>query len=250
MTDLLAQFHDIPVISVAAFGLVATAGLLMGLAPSSLPLLSVVVGSVAGQGITEAKPVGRQGLMFASGFVLGIATIDAAIGGLFGFAGFVVIRALASSLAVTNFVIAGLLVVMGLALLRIVRVPWLRLQARSRPVTSFGGAYALGIPFGLSTCPACTPMLLPVLGAAAATGEAWIGAVLLFTFGIARGIPLIIAAAVTGAAMHLRRVTLWVPRIERAGGVLLLIVAAYFLYQSAAYAGLVPPLAFLPGNLG
>lgn len=37
----------------------------------------------------------------------------------------------------------------------------------------------------------------------------------------------------------------WVPRIERAGGVLLLIAALNFLYQSAAATGLVPPLEFL-----
>lgn len=245
MTDLLAQFQQLPAVSLAAFALVAAAGLLMGMAPSSLPLVSVVVGSVAGRGTAEAKPASRRGLVFAAGFVLGIATIDAAIGGLFGFVGYTLIRALAGSLAITNLVLAGLLVTMGLALLRVVHVPWLRRQAQPREVNSFAGAYALGIPFGLSTCPACMPMVLPVLGAAAATGEVWVGAALLFTFGIARGVPLLIAGAATGAAMRLRGVTAWVPRIERAGGVLLLLVAVYFLYQSAMYAGIVPPLLLL-----
>jgi len=245
MTELLAQFHELPAISLAAFALVAAVGLLMGIAPSSLPLVSVVVGSVAGRGSAVAGGSGRRGLLFAAGFVLGITTIDAAMGGLFGFIGDAMIRVLAGSLVVTNLVLAALLAAMGLALLRMVRVPWLRLQARPREVTSFGGAYALGLPFGLSTCPACTPMVLPVLGAAAATGEAWIGAALLFTFGIARGIPLLVAGAATDAAMHLRRVATWVPRIERAGGGLLLIAALYFLYQSAAATGVVPPLEFL-----
>lgn len=249
MTDLLAQFQELPVASMAAFALVALAGLIMGLAPSSLPLISVVVGSVAGRGAAKTEPATRQGLLFAAGFVLGIATVDAAIGGLFGFLGDAVIRALAGSLAITNLVLAGLLVAMGLALLRVIHVPWLRLQARPREVTSFGGAYALGIPFGLSTCPACTPMVLPVLGAAAASGEAWVGAALLFTFGVARGAPLLVAGAVTDAAMHLRRVTAWAPRIERAGGVLLLLAALYFLYEGAAATGAVPPLEFLLADL-
>lgn len=245
MTDLLGQFHTLPVASVAAFALVAAAGLLMGLAPSSLPLVSVVAGWAAGRKTPEAGPASRQGLVFAGGFVLGIATVDAAIGGLFGFTGTVLIRLLAGSLALTNLLIAGLLVVLGLALLRVLRVPWLRLQARARTATSFKGAYALGIPFGLSTCPACTPMVLPVLGAAAATGKAWLGAALLFTFGVARGMPLLLAGAATDAVMRLGVVTRWVRRIERAGGALLLLAAVYFLYQSAAYAGMVPPLAFL-----
>lgn len=249
MTELLAQFQALPTISLAAFALVAAAGLLMGVAPSSLPLVSVVVGSVAGRGTAEAKPASRQGLVFAGGFVLGIATIDAVMGGLFGFIGDAVIRVLAGSLAITNLVLAALLVAMGLALLRVIHVPWLRLQARPREVSSFGGAYALGIPFGLSTCPACTPMVLPVLGAAAATGEAWVGAALLFTFGIARGVPLLIAGAATGAAMRLQRAAFWALRIERAGGVLLLLAAFYFLYEGAAATGAVPPLEFLLADL-
>lgn len=244
MTDVLAQFQQLPVVSLAAFGLVAAAGLLMGLAPSSLPLVSVVAGLVAGRKTSEAGAASRQGLVIAGGFVLGIATVDAAIGGVFGFAGNVLMRALVGSLAVTNLLIAALLVAIGLALLRVLRVPGLRLRARPRTATSFRGAYALGIPFGLSTCPACTPMVLPVLGAAAATGKAWIGAALLFTFGVARGMPLLLAGAATDAAMSLGVVAQWAPRIERAGGALLLMAAVYFLYQSALYAGVVPPLAF------
>ena len=57
--------------------------------------------------------------------------------------------------------------------------------------------------------------------------------------------PLLIAGAATGAAMRLHRAALWAPRIERAGGVLLLLAALYFLYEGAAAAGAVPPLAFL-----
>ncbi len=46
---------------------------------------------------------------------------------------------------------------------------------------------------------------------------------------------------------HLRRFTAWVPKIERTGGILLLIAALFFLYQSAAYMGLVTPFQFLFG---
>lgn len=243
MGDLLTQLNDLPAGSPLFFGIVLLAGLIMGVAPSSLPLISVVVGSVAGGGKPAgAETGGRRGLVFATGFVLGIATIDALIGALFGFLGYALIRALAGSQALTNLGIGLLLVGMGLALLRVIHVPWLRFDARPRAVTSFAGAYALGLPFGLSTCPACTPMILPVLGAAAATGEPLLGAALMFAFGLARGLPLMLAGVAVGAVSHLRTVTLWIPRVERAGGILVLLAAAFFLHQSAAYAGLVPPL--------
>lgn len=245
MADFAGWLEQVSVTSPLAFGLVALAGLVMGVAPSSLPLLSVVVGTVAARKDAQG-PVGRwQALSFPSAFVLGIATVDAVAGALFGFVGTVVIRVLAGSLVITNLVIALLLVAVGLALLRVVRVPWLRLDAEPRTATSFGGAFALGIPFGLSTCPACTPMVLPVLGAAAATGNPWLGAALLFTFGLARGLPLVVAGAAAGAVKHVRHLAPLVPQIERAGGILVLISAAYFFYSSAVFAGLAPPIPFI-----
>jgi len=233
MIDFAAWLEQVPPTSPVAFGLVALAGLVMGVAPSSLPLISAVVGTVAARRETQAEVARWETLSFPAGFMLGIATVDAMVGALFGFVGFLVIQVLAESLALTNLVIALVLVVVGLALLRLVRVPWFRLDMRTTPVRSFGGAYALGIPFGLSTCPACVPMVLPVLGAAAATGKPWLGAALLFTFGLARGLPLLVAGAATGTVKHMRKLALIVPRIERWGGVLVLIAAAYFFYQSA-----------------
>jgi cytochrome c-type biogenesis protein len=236
MIDFAGWLDQISGASPLAFGLVALAGLIMGVAPSSLPLFSVVVGTVAARRQAKDEVANWQALSFSSGFVLGIATVDAVAGALFAFLGFLVIQAL------TNLVIALTLVAIGLALLRIIRIPWLRFDMRPRMVTSFGGAYALGIPFGLSTCPACTPMVLPVLGAAATTGKPWLGAALLFTFGLARGLPLLVAGAATGAIKQMRRAMPLVPKIERWGGALVLIAAIYFLYQSAVYAGLTPPL--------
>lgn len=118
------------------------------------------------------------------------------------------------------------------------------LRPTPQRVDSFAAAYVLGVPFGLSVCPACTPMVLPILGAAALTGTPWLGGVLLFVFGLTRGIPLLLVGAATGAIKGVPRLTLWVPKIERASGVLLLLAALYFLYQSAVYAGLLAPLEF------
>src|SRR5918996_3287351 len=115
--DILSQLQEISAASPAAFALVVLAGLLMGVAPSSLPLASVVAGFVAGQaGAADAAAardvVGRtRGGLLSAGFVLGMATVDAAIGGLFGFLGYAVIRILAGYLAVTNLLLAALLVV-------------------------------------------------------------------------------------------------------------------------------------------
>ena len=239
MPELAAWLGDIPIMSPLAFALIGLAGLVMGVAPSSLPLIGAAFGYVASDSKQSNK---TRGLRLAFGLVLGMATVDAIIGGLFGLLGFAVLRVLASYLALTNLVFALLLLVLGLALLRKIRIPMRILNPTFKKVDSVGGAYGLGAIFGLSTCPVCTPMILPVLGAAAATGEPWLGAALLFTFGIARGIPILVAGTAAGALKRLEHLASWVPIIERTGGGLLLIAAFYFLYQSAVYKGWLPPL--------
>lgn len=238
MLDLDAWFRNVSVISPLGFALVAAAGLLMGVAPSSLPLASVVAGYVGGQSRDAEENTRTIGLRLSLGFVLGLVTVDVAIGVFFGFLGFAVIRILASSLAITNLVLAVLLVVLGLALLRKIRIVIPVLRPRAHQVASFGKAYALGIPFGFSVCPACTPMVLPILGAAAVSGTPWLGGILLLVFGLARGTPLLVVGAATEKIKALPRFAVWVPKIERASGVLLILAAIYFLFQSAIYAGL------------
>lgn len=245
MLDPDTWLPHVSVTSPLGFALVALAGLVIGVAPSSLPLASVVAGYVGGQAREREVNGLMKGLWLSTGFVLGLATVDAAIGILFGLLGFTAIRLLASSLAVTNLILAALLVVLGLALLRKIHFVVPVLRPTLQRVDSFKAAYALGIPFGLSVCPACTPMVLPILGAAALTGTPWVGGALLFIFGLARGVPLLVVGIAAEAIKGVPRFMMWVPKIERASGVLLLIAALYFLYQSAVYAGLVTPLEFL-----
>ena len=247
MAELISLLQQVPAMSLLMVGVVVLSGLLMGVAPSSLPMFSVIIGYVAGPSGERAAQQRWRGLLLSSGFVLGMATVDAAIGGLFGFLGFVVISVLTSYLLVTNLFLAGLLVFLGLVLLRKIRIRFPVLRPAPLRADSFASAYALGIPFGFAACPACTPMIFPILGAAAATGEPWLGAVLLFVFGLARGVPLLLAGTATGTVKHVRRFATWVPAIERASGSLMLLASLYFFYQAAAYAGFATPFQFLFG---
>jgi cytochrome c-type biogenesis protein len=238
--NLLSQLEGIAAPTLGAFTLVALMGFLTGLAPSSLPLVSVVVGAVAGQRNPYLPQRGRA-VLFSTGFVCGIATADALLGAIFGFLGFQALRLLSASLGLTNLLIAAILTVIGLALLRIIRIPTpLRGLGGRQQASSFGGAFLLGVPFGLTTCPACTPLVLPVFGAAAATADPVAAAALLFAFGVARGLPLVVAGAAAGSIKHLRHMAPIVPKVERAGGALVLAAALYFAYQAAGYAGMVP----------
>lgn len=216
-------------VSLVAFGIVFAAGFAMGLAPSSYALYPVIAGYVAGE---EDERSGGRGFVLSLAFVLGTATVDAAVGALFGFVGGVVIETVARYVVLWNAGVAALLIGFGLALLRIFRVKWPVLRITWKKAHSVPGAYALGIPFGLTTCPACTPMILPMLGAAAATGTWWFGALLMFVFGMARGLPLLLVGTGAGWFARLKAATTWVPRLQSAAGWLLLVGGAYFLFEA------------------
>lgn len=81
-----------------------------------------------------------------------------------------------------------------------------------------------------------------MLGAAAATGTWWFGALLMFTFGLARGVPLLVIGASTGLFARLEWFRRCVPKLERAAGWVLLVGAFVFLFQAvrAAVAAGVP----------
>ncbi len=241
MIELEPLLQDVTALTPFAVALVALAGIVVGIAPSSFPLLSVAAGLAAGQGAADPGDRRIEGLWLSAGFALGIATVDAALGALFGLAGFAVLRVLASFLALVYALLGVVLAMTGLALLRVIHLVIPVLTPSPKPTRSFAGSYLLGLPFGLSTCPACTPLLLPVVAAAATTADPLMGAVLMFTFGLARGVPIVVAGTAAGSLAHLRqtyRFTLWV---ERTGGVLMLLAGLYFLYQAAIYAGWLPP---------
>jgi hypothetical protein len=113
----------------------------MGLAPSSYALYPVIAGYVAGEDETRSP---ARGFVLSLAFVLGTATVDAALGALFGFLGGVVIETVARYVVLWNVVVAALLIAFGLALLRLFRVKWPVLRMTWKRAHSVPGAYALG----------------------------------------------------------------------------------------------------------
>jgi len=84
-------------------------------------------------------------------------------------------------------------------------------------------------------------LLLPVVAAAAASADPVMGAALMFTFGLARGIPIVVAGTAAGALARLRHTRVFILWAERAAGALMLVAALYFFYQATVYAGWLTP---------
>jgi cytochrome c-type biogenesis protein len=237
MNGLEPFLHDISALTPLAVGVVALAGLIVGIAPSSFPLISVAAGLAVRESASRADRRRLGGLWLSSGFALGIATVDAVIGALFGLAGFAVLRLLASYLSIAYLLLAIFVAGTGLALLRVIHIVLPVIHPSVKPARTFLGSFLLGLPFGLSTCPACTPLILPVVAAAASTADPLLGATLMATFGVARGVPIVAAGVVAGTLPRLGDTRRYMVQAERVAGVLMLAAALYFAYQAIRYAG-------------
>ncbi len=241
MNELRQLLDTITELTPYTIGLVALAGLIVGVAPSSFPLLSVAAGLSTGQGAAGRKSQHLHGLWLSAGFALGIMTVDAVLGALFGLLGLAVLHVLVSFLGLAYALLAIVLTIIGLALLGIIHIVIPMLSPSANSTKTFIGSYLLGLPFGLSACPACTPLMLPVVAAAALTADPLMGATLMLTFGVARGIPIVFVGTIAGSLAHLRHTGTFTRSAERLGGALMLAAAAYFFYQAAIYAGWLAP---------
>ncbi len=151
MSGIETFLQNIDGLTPLTVALVLLAGLIVGIAPSSFPLIAVATGLGAGEGTSATDNARMRGFCLSPGFALGIVTVDVILGGLFGLAGFAVLRLLTSALAYVYGLLALMLALTALALWRVIHIviPMLRPSAGS--ASTFFGAYALGLPFGLST---------------------------------------------------------------------------------------------------
>jgi len=193
------------------------AGVLGFVSPCIVPLIPGYLSFVSGVSLGEMDLAARraklgQVLSATALFVLGFSIIFTALG--------------ASASALGSFVldnrvalgrVGGIVVVLlGLTVLGVVRVPGLyrerRLQMARRP-GGLLGAVPVGMAFGFAWTPCVGPVLAGILTLAASAQGAGGGALLLFAYSLGLGIPFLVAAALITTAVD---ATGWFRRHGRA----------------------------------
>lgn len=221
------------------------AGVASFLAPCVVPLLPAYLGIVAG----EVAPSDKGGVATDTArsvratavFVLGFAVVFAALGAAAGWVG----GSLEGVQSAVQRVGGVLVIVMGLALLGLVRGPLAGehrlLQAVPR-VTGPLRPFAVGVVFGAAWTPCVGPLLGSALTVAAASGQAVRGTLLLVAYALGIGVPFMLAslglASSAAARARLRRIG---PLIQRIGGALLVVLGV--LLVTGAYDHLTSYLA-------
>ena len=229
--------------AVALFG----AGIVSFLAPCLVPLLPAYLGIIAGEAVEARDPA--RAVPATLLFVLGFALVFAALGATAGLLG----SALTDVQNGVQRVGGVVVVVMGLALLGVVRGPLgreKRLITHLPRITGPLRPLVVGVAFGAAWSPCVGPLLGAALTVAARSGQAGRGAVLLFAYAMGIGVPFLLAslglASSPKLADGLRRIG---PRVERVAGGLLVVLG--LLLATGAYSHLTSYLArFTPQIAG
>jgi cytochrome c biogenesis protein CcdA len=195
-----------------------------------------VIGAVAGYAGTLGERLGRRrlmlvGLFFTIGMILSLAGLGIVTGLLGQAAG-------ASAGKYWRLVAGMVLVVFGLANLRLLRFRTLKTDPAPRTWgSSAGGAMVYGLAVGGATaaCSVCCNPLLPMaVGAAVLKGAPGMGAALLAVFGLGYSLPL--TAGLVGVGFGLTRLGNVAQRVMpamRVGVGVLLIAVGFYLLATA-----------------
>ena len=222
--------------------LALVAGVVSFSSPCCIPLLPGYVSFISALPTTELDAAGARSVVLKSSlaFVAGFTLVFTVLGVALGLLGAVAARYLPLVVRITGLAV----IVMGLAMAGWLRVPWIWRERRmdmGRFAKGPKGAIAVGMAFAAGWTPCIGPVLATILAAAAATGTATWGAILLVLYSLGLGIPFILVAL---GMQRARNAVSWLRRhghgIEVTSG--LLLVGVGLLFVSGAWMGLFRPL--------
>lgn len=204
---------------------VFAAGLLTLVTPCVLPLIPIYLALLVGE--SSSGKTGRFTTASSTlAFSLGMITVFVALG-----LAATAVGALLNAHRPKLVLFGGLVILLfGLKLLGLLRVPWLDRERRLDGDRLASGhrllnALLMGIVFSLGWTPCVGPILGSVLTyTASRTSDPWTGAAYLAVFGIGFTLPLMGLALFADAARKLiRKVSRALPTIERVTGALLVV---------------------------
>jgi cytochrome c-type biogenesis protein len=211
---------------VSALGPLAAflAGLLSFLSPCVLPLVPSYIGFLTGMTIEEMGDRRRWALWHAVMFVLGFSLVFIALG--------VTATALGATLAYHKALIAKiggvLIIIFGIYATGIFRIAAFERERRvylDRKPVGFLGSGLVGMAFAAGWTPCLGPILGGILTMAGTSGDISQGVFLLAAYSAGLAVPFLIAAvALDRFREWFTKFRRWLPWVQRASGVLLIIV--------------------------
>jgi cytochrome c-type biogenesis protein len=213
-----------------AIPLLFGAGLATSLTPCVYPMIPITAGVLSGLG--TARPARGRALALTLAYVAGLALVYSLLGLLAGMTG--TLFGTVSSSPWAYFLTANLLLVFGLAMLDVFTVSaparWAAWAGRLVG-DSPGAAFVMGAASGLVAAPCGAPAFAAVLTFVAGSGSPALGFLYLLTFSLGLTALLIAVGLFGGVLVALPRAGRWMLWVKRGGGMLLIVMAEYYLVR-------------------
>ena len=218
----------------SAIGIVSVfaAGLISFLSPCVLPLVPGYVSYVAGGSLEELRDdegLSRRrvaALVLSAFFVLGFTAVFVALGASASAVGGFLLQ----HKTIFEYAAGGLIIVFGLYLTGLVRIPFFQREARFAGRLAGGkpaSAFLLGAAFAFGWTPCIGPVLGGILTLTATDANVGHGVALLAVYSLGLGVPFLIAAAFTGFFLrHMRRIRRVSKPLQIGTGVILVAMGA------------------------
>lgn len=211
---------------VPTLSLAFVAGLFSFLSPCVLPLVPSYLAYVGGSATPDNRAVLIRNSAF---FILGFSLIFIALGASASLLG-----ALLHDNREMLMVIGGIIIIaFGLVMLGVIRHPLLDRDTRQRytgTASTPWGAGLLGMAFAAGWTPCIGPMLGAILTMASMSGTLGQGVLLLSVYALGLGVPFFIAAlAVSPLLAFNKKISKYLPLIEKIAGVILIIAGVLML---------------------
>lgn len=214
--------------SSGVFLLCFAAGLASSFTPCIYPLIPVTIG-ILGSRQSESRVMA---FLLTLSYVMGISATYAGLGLLAAWTG-----SLFGSLSANPWILLAvgtLIVGMALNMLEVytIRFGMLGFAAAGRRRTGLVANFVYGLTFGLIASPCTAPPLAAILAWVGSTRSLVAGPLSLFAFALGMGSVLLLIGTFSSSLGRLPRSGAWMVHVKKAMGVMMVIMAGYFVFQA------------------
>lgn len=213
---------DNPLAFFIAFG----AGILVSFTPCVYPLLPITVGYVG----FAARGSRVRGFFLSIVYALGIAVTYSALGAVASLTGKIFGQIAASPWP--YFVIANVCIFFGLTMFDVFTLPILGATSKRVEPKGLVSTFLFGIVSGFVVGPCTTPALTTLLVYVGTKQNLIYGILLLFCFAYGLCTTLILAGTFSGILVSLPKSGIWLERVKKLCGLILIGMGEYFLIQA------------------
>jgi cytochrome c-type biogenesis protein len=205
-------------------------GVLISFTPCIYPVIPITVGFIGARGGSKSRS-----FFLSLIYVLGMAVTYTILGAFAALSG--KLFGQIQSNPWTYFVIGNICIIMGLSMLDVfslsVRTPGFITRVQSKKRTEgIGGSFCVGAVSGLVMGPCTAPVLAVILSYAATRQNVAFAAGLMFVFACGMGTLLILVGTFAGLLAGIPKSGVWMVRISRLFGWILLGAGEYFLINA------------------